>query len=621
MLKKTHFLFVVFVVSAIVLAACAGPAPAPVQTVVVKETVVVEGQPKEVEKVVTVEVPVEKVDEAQLERQKTVIFDIDEGSVADPKLWNPFAAGRRLDQGFFQAMIEPLFILNLESETGEVIPWLGESISNSEDAKVWTVKLRPGIKWSDGEALNADDFLFTVNLGMNNTALTGMPNFANVEKVDKVDDLTLQFTLKEPDYRFGRTTFTVTSTSSFLIVPEHIWKDQDPTTFTNYDPAKGWPVFSGPYTLSSASETEFVYVRNDNWWGKDNGFKLPKPEKLVWVAYGSEETRTAAAARNDLDSVMNIKLGSFLALQQLNTTTVSWHKDSPYAWIDPCSRNFHFNLTKEPWNDLEMRMAINYAIDRQKIVDIAYEGISTVSKSWLPEYNLFKPYLKAAEDAGLYEKYPLLTYDPEKTKAILEGKGYVKNEKTGYFEKGGAPLAMTIANFDDSEMNSAVGLLVEMFQGVGINAKQDIQPIPTFIDNLTNAGFDTYYFFVCGPIDLWSKMDTFNVRHIPAEGQASSGFYANTQRWNNDAAKEYSAIVDQMKQLPPDDPKLVELYVQAMEVWMKDMPALPIAQAIKLVPFDTTYWTGWPTAETPYIVPATWWQVNHVILQNLEPAQ
>lgn len=582
-------------------------------------------EPEVVTVVQTVEVPVEvevqKVDEAELERQKTVIFDIDEGSVADPKLWNPFAAGRRLDQGFMQAMIEPLFILNLESPTGEILNWLGESMESNADASEWTIKLRDGIKWSDGEALNADDFVFTVNMGMNTADLMSMPSFDNVASVEKVDDLTVKFTLKEPDYRFAYNNFVVTSTSSFFIVPEHVWKDQDPTTFTNYDPDKGWPVFSGPYKLASASETEFTYVRNDDWWGVSAGFKLPAPEKLVWVAYGSVETRTAAMARNELDSLMGVNLGSYLALQQMTGTTIAWHADLPYAWIDPCARNFNFNLTKEPWNDVKMREAVNFAINRAQIVEIAYEGTSAVSNHWLPAYNAFNGYVKAAEDAGLYGENPLDTYDPDKAKAAFEALGYKLNADTGYYEKDGKELSMTISNFDDTEMNSAVSLLVEQFQAVGINAVQDIEPIPAFIDKLTNAGFDTYYFFVCGPIDLWSKMDTFSTRHLPAEGEASAGFYTNTQRWSGDAAQAYSDVVAKMKDLPPGDPQLEPLFIDAMKIWLAEKPSLPIAQAVKLVPFDQTYWTGWPTADDPYVAPASWWQVNHVILQHLEPAK
>lgn len=66
---------------------------------------------------------------------------------------------------------------------------------------------------------------------------------------------------------------------------------------------------------------------------------------------------------------------------------------------------------------------------------------------------------------------------------------------------------------------------------------------------------------------------------------------------------------------------LEELFLEAMEYWLEDMPALPIAQAIKLVPFNEAYWTNWPTADNPYIQPATWWQSTHLILHELQPAQ
>jgi peptide/nickel transport system substrate-binding protein len=608
-MKKLFQLTTVLLLLSVLLGACTAAKP---QVVTVVNTVI---------STVEVPVPVTPVpDSATLERQKTVIFDIDSGAVADPELWNPFAASARLDQGLMQAMAEPLFILNMASPTGEVINWLAESMTYNTDATVWTIKLRKGITWSDGVTLDANDFLFTVNLGMQTSGLSNMPSFDNVASVEKLDDLTLQFTLKAGDYRFGQNNFNARTATPFFIVPQHIWEGQDPTTFTNYDPAKGWPIFSGPYLLKSVSGTEFEYVRNENWWGATAGiWDLPKPEKLIWVAYGTAETRTAAMAKHQLDSLMAIDLGSFLALKQLNPTTIAWTQALPYAWSgDPCTRSLNFNMTKEPWNDADMRKAVNQAIDRSMIIDIAYQGTTTSSPTFLP-YDEFKSYVDAATTAGLFTKYPVDAYDPEAAKAILESKGYVLNAKTGYYEKGGKPLTMSIANFSDTEMNNATAALVELFQAVGIDAKQDIQPIPTFIDNLTNAGFDTYYFFICGPVDLWAKMDSFSTRNIPPAGQPSSGFYANTERWNSDNAQAYSDIVAQMANLPPDSPQMTTLFLNALEYWLKDMPALPIVQSAKLVPFDETYWTNWPTSDNPYISPLTHWPSTIVILTQLKP--
>src|SRR5690606_11697782 len=101
----------------------------------------------------------------EVPREETVIFEIDGGRVVDPELWNPFVPGNRRDHGFHQAMLEPLFILNYE--TGEFVPWLGESFTANDSLDVWTLKIRDGVTWSDGEAYNADDVVFTVNMLMN----------------------------------------------------------------------------------------------------------------------------------------------------------------------------------------------------------------------------------------------------------------------------------------------------------------------------------------------------------------------------------------------------------------------------------------------------------------------
>jgi peptide/nickel transport system substrate-binding protein len=253
-------------------------------------------------------------------REETVYFEIDGGRVVDPELWNPLVPGNRRDHGFHQAMMEPLFILNYE--TGEFTPWLATSFTANETLDVWTLTLRDGVTWSDGEAFNADDIVFTIEMRLNpdNAALADAASMQTwVESVEKVDDLTVQFNLKEPNPRFQLDYFSVRIWGSVNILPEHIWAGQDPFTFKNYDPEQGWPVFTGPYTLTSISETEFVYDRNDNWWGATTGFMdLPAPKRLVWIEPGPEESSAALMASGGLDSIMDITLGTFLALQEQN---------------------------------------------------------------------------------------------------------------------------------------------------------------------------------------------------------------------------------------------------------------------------------------------------------------
>ena len=75
-----------------------------------------------------------------------------------------------------------------------------------------------------------------------------------------------------------------------------------------------------------------------------------------------------------------------------------------------------------------------------------------------------------------------------------------------------------------------------------------------------------------------------------------------------------------MGTLGTDDPQVMPLFVRAMEILLDELPVIPVTQSRKLVPFSTTYWKNWPTAENNYIQPPTWCQVNHVILQHITKA-
>jgi peptide/nickel transport system substrate-binding protein len=571
------------------------------------------------------EEPVAEEPAGEIARNRTVIFDIDGGRVADPELWNQFVPGSRRDHGYHQAMAEPLFILNYE--TGEIEPWLGESMTANDTLDVWTLALRDGVKWSDGEAFNADDVVFTVNMLLDNAPeLNDSAALAQwIESVEKIDDLTVQFNLTNPNPRFQLDYWSVRIWGGPTIVPEHIWSGQDPLTFTNYDPEQGWPVFTGPYTLESVSETEFTYVRDDEWWGAEAGFKpLPQPERLVWVWYGPEETRAAAMAEDELDSMMDVTLGALLALQGRNPNVIAHFNEPPFAWVpDPCSRTFEFNHTVEPWNDPEMRWAINYAIDREEIVNIAYEDSTFASRHFFPAYPPLDRLVDLLEAEGLYEEFPLLEHNPDRAREIIESKGYTMNDGTGYYELNGVELGIDIATHEAFiEKQRIAQVIVEQLQRIGINATTRNEAGATWEENFNMGNFVSRMGWqTCGSVnEPWASMDTFNTNWFKPVGERTAG-NQNGWRWSGAAADEYSAIVDEIGTLPLGDPAIDAMFVEAMRLWMAELPVIPITQAKKIIPFDTTYWTGWPTAENNYMHPPTWWQSTHAIIHNLQPVQ
>ncbi|MYH58817.1 MAG: ABC transporter substrate-binding protein, partial [Boseongicola sp. SB0675_bin_26] len=102
-------------------------------------------------------------------REDTVIFDLDR-TIKDPGNFNWFTPGTKRMHGAHQAMWEPLFILNYG--TGDLDPWLATGYSQNDDSTEFTIVLRDGVAWSDGEAFNADDVVFTVNMVLNNEEIS-----------------------------------------------------------------------------------------------------------------------------------------------------------------------------------------------------------------------------------------------------------------------------------------------------------------------------------------------------------------------------------------------------------------------------------------------------------------
>jgi peptide/nickel transport system substrate-binding protein len=182
---------------------------------------------------------------------------------------------------------------------------------------------------------------------------------------------------------------------------------------------------------------------------------------------------------------------------------------------------------------------------------------------------------------------------------------------------------MPIVNYDDTIINTMNAALIEQLQAVGINAVQDIQTIPTFIDNLMGTKMETYIFFgSCGSsTDPWKSMDSYSVRHIPEEGGSPSSFYSNAGMWNTENAAEYSEYIREIGLLRPGDPEIEELFVEAAELWLEELPAIPLIQQPIILPLNTTYWTNWPSADNPYFQPDLSSPSAYMLIHNIEPAQ
>jgi len=536
------------------------------------------------------------------ERDRTLIVDIDGGMVADPTNWNPFIIGVRRDQGFHQLITEYFFYYNWQS--GLLTPWLATGYEYNEDYTSITVHLRKGVKWSDGEPFTADDVVFTYEMLLENAPrLDHSADVAGfVDEVVEIDDYTVEIKLKSPNLRFHLSWAfpTVAIWGGLPIVPKHIWKDVDPLTYKNSP-----PVFTGPYELVSASETTFTYKRRDDWWGWDVLGIRPAPEYVIYTWYGPEETRAIKMAGHELDAIMDISLGTFLTLRDKNPYVEAWHDDLPYAYVSAgCDRYMLINNLKYPWSLKEARWALSYLIDREEVVRVAYENTSAPLRTLMAEVPAITKWLDEIED--LFEIYPTREYNPDKATAIFESLGFTKGADGIWVTPNGTRLELSILTPAPwIEKRRMATVLVDQLTTGGVDTVMKIVEVGPFGDGIMTGTFDSAVLWYCplGGFEPYSFLVLMHSKYWRPIGEATTGWHTNCERFKN---ATYDAIVDEMEQTPEDDPRYTELFREAMEIWLDNLPGIPITLSKKLIPFDTYYWTGWPTAKNPWFNPQAW---------------
>lgn len=159
-------------------------------------------------------------------------------------------------------------------------------------------------------------------------------------------------------------------------MPEHIWKAQDPTSFNNLDIAKGYPVSTGPWKIVLSTPQQRILDRNDDWWAAKAGFaKLPEVQRIIAIP-GADETKIVQLAiNNEIDMSIDLRPTNIAAVAKQNPEISTWSgSQAPYGYRDWWPISLGFNDLKEPFNDAEIRRAMNYCIDRRQLVQLGYRG-------------------------------------------------------------------------------------------------------------------------------------------------------------------------------------------------------------------------------------------------------
>ena len=545
-------------------------------------------------------------------RAQNLIVAVD-GRNPDPTNFNMYTWATAWSQGLQQVVYDFFFYENLQ--TGEYVPWLAEKYAYNSDFTNITVNLRKGVTWSDGQPFTADDVVFTYGLLLKNPSMAWAAEASNwVKSVDKIDDYTVKFNLTKanPRYHTIREAFPAVGIwGGIYILPKHVWEGQDPLTFKNNP-----PIGTGPYKLKQATESALIYERRDDWWGTKVFGVTPAPKTVTFQYFGPETSVALALAANEIDFpfIGILSLGSFQEVAKRNPNVSAWYKDAPYAWLDPCPRALMVQNATPPLDKKEVRWALSYLIDRQAIVNLAYEGTTVPTWGIWPYYDGLTPYFDAIKD--LRDKYPADTTDVKKAEALLTAAGLKKGTDGAWMTADGKPLKLRyLVNSSSTEEMKVSAVIADQLKAAGIDV--EVQPLvdPALATAILAGDYDIKLHSFC-PGYIFDNLELFHSKYYVPLGEQAPWYERNSFRYKNTA---FDAVVDEMAGTPPTEvDKVKDQFHRAMAIWFDDLPVIPVVQAPALVPTNSTYWTGWPSAENPWIMPVCWWATFNLVINGYQ---
>lgn len=535
--------------------------------------------------------------------------------VPSPANFSPYA-GVLLHQrnSLHYTVNESLFYTN--HATNEIIPWQAESYAYNPQFTEITLRLRDGVAWSDGRPFTADDVVFT--LGMLKAAAPDLVMSGAIKEwvasEEAVDRRTVRIRLTKPGPRWAQDFLATGQAARFVVVPKHIWEGQNPRTFAFFDLQKGWPVGTGPYRLVRSDSVSVVFDRRERWWATDAKLAaaLPGPERIVYRP-ATVDALPQLFMNGEVDIGRALSAGNFEAGRARNPRLESWNRAGPvWGAPDGCTFRLAFNNQKAPWDGVDVRRAVAAVIDRDQIVNIAFEG--SMPKAVIPfaSYDGLKAY--TAQLTEVVAAAAIDKPDVKRAEQLLTAKGFTRAGGK-WTLPGGAAWPITVL----TQQGDPIGpVLVRQLQAAGFDALFRPTQDAAYFDALGAGNFEAAVFVQCGSIyDPWQTLEHFHSKYAPPPGQKAPNIRAIT-RYSN---PEMDALLGRMEAMQPSakDAGYMELVRSATRLLLRDMPQVTIAEEYHAVTFNTTHWTGFPSAASPYAAPYLPWEGFNLIIHRLRP--
>jgi len=452
---------------------------------------------------------------------------------------------------------------------GAAATGLADHWTSSDGGRVWTFHIRSGVKWQDGVPLTAHDVAFTYNYVIKNQLgnYTMYMNF--IKSVTAPDDNTVVFTCTRPKANMLN--------MWVYIVPQHIWgkisgKDAQ-GSFQNNPPIVG----SGPFQLTQYKKDQFaVMTANKSYWGG-----APKIDEVDFVYYQNADTMVQEMKSGSLQGAWGVLEAQYNSLRNDSTF-------KPLACIDPELDELGFNCYTGPslgnpvLKDWHFRQALQWAVDHNKIVQIAYGGLAQPADSVLVSHLWTDPDWHWTPPAS--EAYH---FDLAKAGQMLTAAGYpLKNGVR--LNKQGKPIVLRLWTRSDSDSSQSAGKLIAgWFDKLGLKINLSVMADGAIQDGQYNMkgntfmpNYDMFLWGWGGDPDPNFIMSIFTTAQINSWSDCA---------WSN---PQYDKLF--LEQQTTIDPvKRAAIVHQMEQLIYEQSPYIPTAYPENVEAYNYAGWQGW----------------------------